>query len=776
MIFLSDIQGTIKAIVPDKIYQGSANAKEFVLLAPFPETSAVSVSITLPNGQLIVPKILIPTTPEETFQTSYKLSLLPNFSFKADGVSLYNAWRMELKAPITQYSGELSVQFIIATGNGVIETTSSENINIDKGTPYIMPENVNDWSQVLESIQEYQAQMKEALDNLKEELNEKIDNNAEDINVLQEKDVYDYVITKAEDFTTEKLSTMSGRVLVKGVNIPANNGTKRTVEIPKDVKYISFIDCLIYADLRGAVLAPTQIVGFIGDILYENGKEVGWCSLSLFRDVEYCKGNLILTNCYTVSNSEIRRAGLCRNICNVTVTANNVNDDYYVFSGCSEITNVIIYSEDNKVLKISYCTGLSNIIKSNGDFNLQYILCHSVNGDTCDDYYSAEDVGKVQVITADGTKQTAAISSLTSDFFERGQAPNSIQQKGTGAKSLGDNCLAFNNSIAGCLGYRYKAIDLKNRKIYLTTQEIPVINGLPQIAFTTTGFADDSAYIENITLPYNRGDNFTLKTRGIDFDNVGTIIAINKNVVTFASGTKLDQLTANDVIREDAYVDRYSFSVPTKPDKGEVVVSENATAFGVNCKAPGRNSFTAGRDNKAIGDDAILLGRGLTGGYQAFVAGYSCYGKAANFTWGNSCNNKGPWSAVFGYRNYTYHSDYEDPAYCFVAGTENAARLDGSAIWGLCNGQTARKAQTILGQGAQYQGYSKALFLIGNGEVRKNSDGTYTANEDKRSNAFVVWEDGRATILKDPTEPMDVVPKHMYDALLARVQALEAKL
>ncbi len=506
MIFLSDIQGTIKAIVPEQIYQGSSNAKEIVLIAPFPETSAVAASIRLPNGQLLVPKILIPKTPEVPFETSYKLSPLPNFSFEEDGVSLYNAWRMELNADITQYSGELSVQFLIATGNEVIETTSSENINIGKGTPYVMPENVNDWSQVLEAIQYYQATMKEDLDNLKEELN-----------------------------------------------------------------------------------------------------------------------------------------------------------------------------------------------------------------------------------------------------FEQGQAPNSIQQKGTGAKSLGDNCVALNEAKAGCLGYRYIALDLKNRKIYLSDVDETEYNsdGTAKIAFTTTGFTVEeiAEFTKDITLPYNVGDKFTLKTRSIDFDMVTTIKSISKNVVeyNFLNDTMgqptidpFADLTEADVIKKDTYVDRYSFSVPEKSDLGAVIISEDAFSVGDSeNRAPGRFSVSGGRGNNSFGDGSTTFGRDCDAGYGAVSAGYG--NKALGDRSGAVGGAANVVKAPFG----------------FVTGNSNEIKAEAIAalVAGLFNIGT-REAQAIVGKAAEIVG--GALFTVGNGELTRNEKGQPTGVK-KRSNAFVVYEDGRASVGKAPINPNDVV-------------------
>ena len=56
-----------------------------------------------------------------------------------------------------------------------------------------------------------------------------------------------------------------------------------------------------------------------------------------------------------------------------------------------------------------------------------------------------------------------------------------------------------------------------------------------------------------------------------------------------------------------------------------------------------------------------------------------------------------------------------------------------------------------------------ARLIVGNGK-----------SDTARSNAFVVWNDGRASIFKDPTESMDVVPKHMYDELKERLDAYDS--
>lgn len=336
----------------------------------------------------------------------------------------------------------------------------------------------------------------------------------------------------------------------------------------------------------------------------------------------------------------------------------------------------------------------------------------------------------------------------------RGSGEGSIKHHK--AEALGDRSVAFNDSIAGCRGYRYKAIDLANRIIYLTENEITYDeNNLANILFTTEGFTDAevTSLTEDITLPYAVGDTFTLKTRSTDYDNMGTITAINKNAVTFAEGTDLDTLTEAGVVKNDTYIDRYSFSVPAKAMLGHIVVSEDATAFGTEgTSAVGRFSFTAGRGNKAIGDVATVFGRDNIGGYGCFVAGQNSRGTGdRNYTLAHSSTNEGgqtfltgnsngatkeaPYGLIAGQFNQLSHK------HCAVVGERNRTSADGQLIAGFANADD-----------------SNALLIIGNGEMSGN---TVVA----RHNAFTVLKDGRAKVSAPPVDDMDVVNKGILPPL-----------
>ncbi len=562
MIFLSDIKGTITAVVPSPIYQGSSDADEFVLIAPFPRQSVVCVAITLPNGQIIAPRIS--TDPDTPFgDHAFALELLESFSdklYNAENIG-YNAWRIKVNAPLTQYGGNLSLQFLIATGDGVIKTTSSLNVNIGRGTPYIMPQDPEGWNQVLDLL----STCNTLLLNLRDD------------------------------------------VAVHEIRIE---------------------------DLRNRL---NNVEGEIADL-------------------DDMKTDIVLLKEFGVEVSE---------------TLDRYNGE--------------IEDLKNKVGDIDPV-----VIKGRGD--------------------------------------------------------DSVKQSKTGAKALGDRCAAFNASVAGCLGYRYKAIDLIDKKIYLTANN--EITGTEiQVREISTEILDN--VIEDITLSYAVGDKFTLKMRSYDLDNVGTITAINGNEITYdntfaaalskvASQADLEGSSLKaEIQKADTYIDRYSFSVPLKADKGELVVSEDAVSFGTSGNiATGRHSISAGRDNLSVGDFSTTFGRGCEAWYGSLAVGY--YMKAL----GDRC-------AAVGGAGVTVRGDHG-------FGTGNTVTVEENALCGFGAGMfnsVTNPFETVFGRASASK--SGSIFRIGNGAL-SYSEGSPNGIV-SRSNAFVVFEDGHAEIYVDPVNTDSLV-------------------
>jgi hypothetical protein len=151
MIFLSNAQGTITAIVPTPLYQGSNNVNELILIAPFPASNVVTYALTLPNGQHVTPALSELADPESI----NALTLLPDFSGKitnAEGAG-YNAWRAVLNYPLTAISGDITVQFFVSSGAGTVPTSATV-FSIEGGVPIIsgsMPSEDN-WQAILEAL------------------------------------------------------------------------------------------------------------------------------------------------------------------------------------------------------------------------------------------------------------------------------------------------------------------------------------------------------------------------------------------------------------------------------------------------------------------------------------------------------------------------------------------------------------------------------------------------------------------------------------------------
>ena len=147
-----------------------------------------------------------------------------------------------------------------------------------------------------------------------------------------------------------------------------------------------------------------------------------------------------------------------------------------------------------------------------------------------------------------------------------GTEPNSLQTPNSQAISEGAVALG-KNSIAGSKCFNITAFDDANKSYTLDS-------------------------VEGLEV----GDVYSLKLDN-NYDNKGTITAINGNVVT-VSDYQGDETTATV---------RY-FRVPLKPTCGTTDFGLNAVALGENCISAGDNSFTAGYGNLASGRYSFATG------------------------------------------------------------------------------------------------------------------------------------------------------------------------
>ncbi len=126
MIFIAKADGTLSRVIPSAVNQGSIGVNELVLIAPYPKGSAVTAAFILPNG--------IRTTPTLSSATEIPDVIEGN---------TYNAWVFELTAAITEYAGNVTVQFYVTSANGVL-ATYADTFAVAKGVMPEMPDDPTD--------------------------------------------------------------------------------------------------------------------------------------------------------------------------------------------------------------------------------------------------------------------------------------------------------------------------------------------------------------------------------------------------------------------------------------------------------------------------------------------------------------------------------------------------------------------------------------------------------------------------------------------------------
>lgn len=219
-------------------------------------------------------------------------------------------------------------------------------------------------------------------------------------------DEWDYVITKVEDFTTENLATMSGSVLVKGIESYPSGIDAPVVKLPSGITLIKFVDSQLHVDVQATKGAKTKISGFVGSYAEPYGLGI-YSSLRNFEGVEFCEGFPQLYDCTDIQSSTIHSAVRCNSISNVHCRANYTGGDYIAFTDCTILSNITFEDLDasmGSAYQVDFyrCKHLSNIHALSSDVIINYEDCSCVVGDTCDGYYTEENVGKVKQVTTNG--------------------------------------------------------------------------------------------------------------------------------------------------------------------------------------------------------------------------------------------------------------------------------------------------------------------------------------------------------------------------------------
>jgi hypothetical protein len=121
MLFITQADGTVIKTFPSAVYQGSNDASDIIVLAPFAQGTEASCGFALPNGVWTDPYRMTSQDP----------------IVELGGVA-YNAWRISLPYAITEYSGAVTAQFSFYTGTQVV-TTANTTFTVQAGAQVDLP-------------------------------------------------------------------------------------------------------------------------------------------------------------------------------------------------------------------------------------------------------------------------------------------------------------------------------------------------------------------------------------------------------------------------------------------------------------------------------------------------------------------------------------------------------------------------------------------------------------------------------------------------------------
>lgn len=242
MILISDVKGNLTALYPEQLNQGSSNLNEILLFAPFVSSTVIYASFRLPNGIILYPKLGkngSEYTQDENY--GYRLTPISGFdgAFTDSSGNVYNLWRISIDAPLTEFSGTLSIQLHGVLGS-VVTSFSTVRVEIGNGVAYITPtvtesdiNNISAWVAAAEqAMNNAETSAEEAADSAKEiykhlygMLKFEPTNNGE---------AYECVGFFTEEFLEEEIATVTHLV------IPSVYNGRPVVSI----KYYAFRDCI----------------------------------------------------------------------------------------------------------------------------------------------------------------------------------------------------------------------------------------------------------------------------------------------------------------------------------------------------------------------------------------------------------------------------------------------------------------------------------------------------------------------------------------------------
>lgn len=149
MIFFMANDGTVIKSFPSPVNQGSVNANNFYVVAPFAANASVTVAFKLPNGVWTKRFVMTP------------VNEISGIVDKKSGKT-YSGWSYTMPNEITRYYGNVTAQFFFyAAQTGVVVASSAVNFQVARGVPEILPEepSADVYAAILSNIAALQEQL-----------------------------------------------------------------------------------------------------------------------------------------------------------------------------------------------------------------------------------------------------------------------------------------------------------------------------------------------------------------------------------------------------------------------------------------------------------------------------------------------------------------------------------------------------------------------------------------------------------------------------------------
>lgn len=614
MVFFASIDGTISKVSPANVYQWSNDTSEIILIAPWSGVS-VSVSFKLPIGA-----------------TTNELLMTPVYD--NNPIEGFKTYRYALEQSITEYSGNITVQFFARNGAGQIVSSGSDTFRISNGVaPNDLPSvpDTDVYAAILRHLANYNGRIGaleganvissialegSVLSVVETTANEQPDGTHQrrffvDLSSLS-KGAVNNVTFDADNSSLE--FDLKGNANPKKVDLSAlKTGTIESATLVGDEFRIKLfgVDDPIVVNIGGAESAGA-VKGFYSA---NNADEI-------VLDV---KGN---PERYTVSLSNLRKGALrgvrLDNGAVLRFTTDNGrggSEDVYSVSLSSLVGGIeeAYYDANTKMLVFVYKT-------AGGSATVEIDLNDILEG-------IIVDLNDINIKNGDG--EFSIVQRVGNDKY---YPNNAVSPAGS---TFGAD------SISGCLAFYIKSVDTANKKIYVSKTRpydtyVPVFS----TADNTEEGSDVPSEWRNQYLSIVSGDHyypiFVPSSSGFTVEGI-SCASVYKNVITYSGTFPVSSFS------QDTGFDGNTISTRLKPTYGAFPISYAAHSTGGACIASGNASDAGGAETVAHGDYSFARNLRCRASYGATAHGH---GTAANgnfsFSAGEYTRADGGASAAFG--------------------------------------------------------------------------------------------------------------------------------